>query len=64
MSDATLEDRAKVTVLLPAGVVSLVNRLPEGLVPTVPLFVPPASTAIAVSDTALGSLALDPETVI
>ena len=43
--------------------VSLVRTLPVGLVPAVPLAVPPASTAVAVSATAIG-LSLMAVTVI
>ena len=36
--------------------VSLVKTLPVGLVPAVPLLTPPASTAVAVSTTAVGAV--------
>ncbi len=56
--------RAETTLLEPEGVVSLLMTFPVGLVPAVPFAIPPASIAVAVSVTALGSVALDPYTVI
>ena len=46
-----------ITVLVsPAsGSVSFVSTLPLGLVPAVPLLTPPASTAVALSETAIGA---------
>ena len=64
VSLAWLVARAETMRLAPLAVVSLVSRLPPGLLPAVPFRVPPASTAMAVSDTAFGSGRPEPSTVM
>ena len=62
---AAPEARASTTLLLlPVGVVSLPSRLPLGLLPAPALATPPASVALALSATALGSLLPEPRTVM